>query len=302
MVRRYIPSLADLQAFESAARNLNFTKAADELGVTQSAISRNIGNLENFLGAALFNRIGPRLVLTELGASYYSDIPQILDRLEEVSIDVVRGRRARAALQIGATPTLATRWLLPRMSEFLRTHPDITIELRIIDDAEDFAATDIDISILRGAGQWRNTRAIELFSEELLVICAPNQLELIKTYETFNFDKMMALQNASRPSLWLHWLRLTGKGMTGTIQGHRFANSNMLIAASMNGLGFAVTPAHFVRKELLGGKLAAPFGAAVPSGEGYWIAVPERKWNDARVQMFRIWLLDFVRREAREKK
>jgi DNA-binding transcriptional LysR family regulator len=124
---------------------------------------------------------------------------------------------------------------------------------------------------------------------------------MIKTYETFNFDKMMALQNASRPSLWLHWLRLSGKGMTGTIQGNRFANSNMLITAAMNGLGYAVTPVHYVREELLSGKLAAPFGAAVPSGAGYWIAVQERKWNDMRVQMFRLWLHDLVRREARQK-
>ncbi|MER5173932.1 LysR substrate-binding domain-containing protein [Thioclava sp. GXIMD2076] len=301
MVRRFIPSLADLQAFEAAARNLSFTKASDELGVTQSAISRNIGNLEKYLGSALFNRAGPRLVLTELGSRYYSDIPKILDHLEEVSIDVVRGRRAQEALQIGATPTMMTRWLMPRLPEFLQHHPDIKVELRIINDAEDFAETKIDVSILRGAGQWRNTRAIELFPEQLIVVCAPDMLKTIAHTRIFDFDTMPALQNASRSSLWLHWLRLSGTDMTGTIQGHRFANSDMLITAAQKGLGFAVIPEHYIYNELSEGTLAAPFGDACSSGTGYWVTVPERKWDDTRVQLFRQWILNYVKREGRNR-
>ncbi|MXN17878.1 LysR family transcriptional regulator [Pseudooceanicola sp. GBMRC 2024] len=289
-MRRYIPSLADLQAFEAAARYLSFTKASDDLGVTQSAVSRNIGNLERFLGARLFDRVGPRLVLTELGMRYYADVPKILARLEEVSIDVVRGRRARAALQIGATPTMVTRWLLPRLGRFFAAHPEIAVELQVIGDDEDFSTGEIDVALLRGAGQWRSTRAIELFPERLLVICAPAHQGAVAAPDLFDFSRLPALQNASRPSLWMTWLRLTGSRHDGTIQGHRFANSEMLAAAALRGLGFAVMPEHYVPEDLAAGRLVTPFGPPVASGEGYWLAIPERKWQDSRVQTFRRWL------------
>ncbi|WP_138466931.1 LysR substrate-binding domain-containing protein [Poseidonocella sp. HB161398] len=295
-MRRYIPSLADLQAFEAAARHLSFTRAADELGVTQSAVSRNIGNLERFLATPLFDRAGPRLVLTELGARYHADLPQVLARLEEISIDVVRGRRARAALQVGSTPGMATRWLIPRLEGFFAQHPGIPVELRTIGEGADFAGGELDAALLRGAGQWKDARATELFRERLAVVCAPALAARVEDPGQFPFDRLPALQNASRPSLWLTWLRLSGTGHSGTIQGHRFADSCMLAEGALRGMGFAVLPAHYISAELECGALAAPFGPPVLSGEGYWLVIPERKWQDPQAQAFRQWLGEEVRR------
>lgn len=164
--KRFLPSLSALQAFEAAARLLNFTKAADELGMTQSGVSRHVHGLEQFLNLRLFERIGSHLVLTEVGLTYYEDVVQVLARLEEASIDAVRGRRGGDWLVIASTPTLAWSWLVPRMRGFAERHPDIPFELATVGDDLDLEASSVDIAIMRGSGQW-HARARKLFDEEL---------------------------------------------------------------------------------------------------------------------------------------
>jgi len=287
-MRRFIPSLADLQAFEAAARHLNFTRAADELGVTQSAVSRNIGHLESYLGIELFDRAGPRLVLTELGATYNADVLQVLAKLEEVSIDVVRGRRAAAGLRIGSSQTMCRRWLAPLIEGFMNARPDMPFELRAIGGEEDFEGGEIDVAILRGTGQWPGARAVELFAEELVVVCAPEVSPANPA--RVDFASQRALQNSSRPSLWLTWFRLSGVSYSGILQGNRFSSSDMLVEAALRGLGMCVVPVHYVRAELANGRLVAPYGFPIRSGESYWLVTPERKWRDPRSQAFRTWL------------
>jgi len=293
-LRRFIPALTDLQAFEAAARHLSFTRAAEELGVTQSAVSRNIGKLEDYLGVALFDRAGPKLVLTELGATYYADMHQLLGRMEEASIDVVRGRRADSALRIGTTPTMATRWLVPRLGDFFARHPEIPVELRMVGDREDFESGELDAAVLRGTGQWRGARAIELFPETLSVVCVPQLANLVEDAGRVDFTRQPTLQNVSRPSLWLTWLRLSGIAGSGKIQGNRFANSDMIISAALGGQGFAVLPRHYVTAELAGGRLVEPYPGGTRSGESFWLVVPERKWKTPQVAALRLWARGLV--------
>lgn len=291
LVKRFLPSLSDLRAFEAAARHLSFTRAADELGVTQSAVSRNISKLEQFLSTALFDRSGTRLVLTELGASYYSEIPQLLERLEEVSIDVVRGRRAKASLRIGTSTSMAARLLVPRISSFLSAHEDIHVDIRTIADHGHFNQDEIDVALVRGLGQWPECRAGFMFRERLHVVCAPEFATDGLDRAHFDFNQLPALQNSSRPSLWMSWLRLSGLAHSGAIRGQRFENSEMLIAGVLSGLGFAVIPEHYVADDLAHGRLVAPFGDPVESEESYWLVVPDRKWHDPRTKTFRQWAL-----------
>lgn len=129
---------------------MNFTRAADDLGLTQSGISRQIRNLEDFLGTTLFHRSGPRLVLTEVGANYYRDLAFTLDRLEEISIDAVRGRSVDSSLMVGTHPTFAARWLPQRLSTFISAFPDIPLEFTLATPATDFETTRLDITVLRG--------------------------------------------------------------------------------------------------------------------------------------------------------
>ncbi len=299
-MRRFLPSLSALQAFEAAARYMSFTKAADELAITQSGISRQINNLEQYLGVRLFERSGSRLVLTDAGGNYFREIAQIVNKLEEVSIDAVRGRKADASLMIGANPSLATRWLAPRLSGFIDKNPGMPIEIAPVGPELDFDQSRIDIAILRGVGSWPNARASLLFPERLAVVASPKLIPATAKLNRLDFSEIPTLQNASRPSLWLAWLRTTKLSHSGVIQGIRFANSDMLISAALSGLGLAVVPSHCVEHELARGELHLPFGQPVESSEGYWVVYSERKTQKQSVTLFRDWLLSETRKYRSE--
>jgi len=299
-MRRFLPSLSALQAFEAAARYMSFTKAGDELAITQSGVSRQINNLEHYLGVRLFERSGSRLVLTDAGSNYFREVTQTLNKLEEVSIDAVRGRKADASLMIGAYPGLATRWLAPRLSGFVGKNPGMPIEIVPVDPEIKFDQSRIDIAIMRGVGSWPNARASLLFPEKLAVIASPKLIPATTKLDWLDFSQIPTLQNASRPSLWLSWLRITKLSHSGVIQGIRFANSDMLISAALNGLGLAVVPSHYVEKELTQGELHLPFGKPVRSSEGYWAVFSERKAQRQSVISFRDWLLSETRSDRNE--
>ncbi|MCH2488061.1 MAG: LysR substrate-binding domain-containing protein [Paracoccus sp. (in: a-proteobacteria)] len=287
--QRFLPSLPALQAFEAAARLLNFTKAADELGMTQSGVSRHVNGLEQFLNLKLFARAGSHLVLTRIGAAYYEDVVQILARLEEASIDAVRGRRSGDYIIIGSTPTLASTWLIPRMRAFGQRYPKIPFELRTIDEAVDVESSSIDIAIMRGSGQWHG-RATKLFEEELAVVASPKLLRPDDVPSTLDFSQIASLQNASRPSLWLTWLRISGMPYTGEIQGNRFSHSALLLQAAVQGMGIAVIPRHYITTEMSSGSLYLPFGNPSRSGEAIWMVSSESKNHDGNLLILKDWL------------
>lgn len=152
IMRRFIPPTGALLAFEAAARHLNFTRAAEDLGLTQSGVSRQIRTLETFLGTRLFDRIGPRLVLTGTGESFAAEVGRLLDGLETAAIDAVRGRSLAEGLRLAALPSLAARVLAPRMGRFRALNPDLAFELTSLTALPGFADTDLDLAVLRGHG------------------------------------------------------------------------------------------------------------------------------------------------------
>lgn len=275
---------------------MNFTKAAEDLGLTQSGISRQIRNLEEFLGVTLFHRSGPRLVLTEVGATYYRDLALALDKLQEISIDAVRGRSIDSSLMIGTHHTLASRWLPARLGSFIAAHPEIPIEVSPALPTTDFDTTRFDITILRGGGTWLHTRSIELFAEKLAVVASPDLIAAGEKLDPLEFARFPMLQNASRPSLWLHWLRMAGLSYSGRIQGNRFAHNDMLINAAVHGIGIAVIPVCYIERELACGELHMPFGDAIRSGDSFYAIYPERKAHQPNVILFRDWLIRQTRK------
>lgn len=298
-MRRFLPSLSALLAFDSAGRHGSFTKAAEDLSITQSGVSRQIGNLESFLGVRLFERIGSRIVLTNAGASYLKEISHLLDQIERASIDTVRGRKLDDRLLICAHPTLSSRWLTPRLQSFIAANPEVMIEITTVTQGIDFAATDVDVAILRGRGSWRGGISFELFKEEIAVVASPRLLPVGAAPETLDFNAIPTLQNANRSDLWLTWLRQSQVPHSGAIQGPRLPHSEMLISAAVNGLGLAAVPLPYVEGELARGDLWMPFGPPVPTEESYWIVYPEHRSDNAAAMAFKTWLQRHARRPAR---
>jgi DNA-binding transcriptional LysR family regulator len=299
-MRRFVPSLSALLAFEAAARHMNFTKAAEDLSVTQSGISRQISNLEALLGAKLFERVGSRLVLTEVAKSYLTEISSGLSQIEQASVNCVRGQSLETALMICAHPTLASRWLTPRLQNFLKGRPEIILDLVTTTKNIDFAETRIDAAILRGRGAWTATRSHELFREELVVVGAPQLVENIHTEDELDFDRIPTLQNASRPDLWLTWLRGAGLQHRGAIRGPRFPHSELLISAAKSELGLAVVPLLYVENELENKELVLAFGGPVPTADSYWLVQPEQRSEIPTAHQFSLWIKDQARQFRRD--
>ncbi|PTQ66816.1 LysR substrate-binding domain-containing protein [Celeribacter persicus] len=269
-MRRFIPSLAALECFEAAARHLSFTHAALTLGITQSGVSRQIAALEHFLGLKLFERIGSRLVLTEVGEAYLRDTHRLLSELETSAIDAVRGQSLSDAFTIEAPAGFALHWLIPRLPRLRDTMPDVLIEICMKDNSLPPHESHADLMIRRGAGTWRGVRAEPLASENLTVVASKELADLQKSLGTLDFERLPSLQNATRPDLWLTWLRSADIPYKGAIKGPRFDNSAALITAARHGLGLALVPRTYVISDLEDELLHEPFKGKSLSIESFW--------------------------------
>ncbi|MGE4327284.1 MAG: LysR substrate-binding domain-containing protein [Pseudodonghicola sp.] len=298
-MRRFLPSHTALLAFESAARHMSFTKAAEDLSITQSGVSRQISNLETLLGVRLFERVGSRLVLTETAKTYLEEVTSGLNQIEQASVNCVRGQTLEEALVVCAHPTLISRWLTPRLRDYLGGRSDVVIELVTTTKDIDFTQTRIDLAILRGRGSWTASRSHELFREELAVVAAPGVVAPRHPGEALDFDQLPTLQNASRPDLWLTWLRGAGLRHCGAIRGPRFPHSELLISAAKNGLGLAVVPLPYVEAELASGALVLPFGGPVVTADSYWLVRPEQGSEIPAAHQFALWVKDQARQFRR---
>ena len=167
-----LPPLNALRVFDAAARHLSFTKAAEELFVTQAAVSHQIKSLEDFLGLKLFRRRNRSLLLTEEGQSYYLDIKEIFTALNDATRKL-QARSAKGALTVSLPPSFAIQWLVPRLSGFNSAYPGIDVRIQAVDREEDKLADDVDVAIFYGRGNWPGLRAERLYAEYLLPACSP---------------------------------------------------------------------------------------------------------------------------------
>ncbi|HSV35051.1 MAG TPA: LysR substrate-binding domain-containing protein, partial [Ramlibacter sp.] len=172
-MRRKIPSTGALSAFEAAARHTSFTEAAHELALTQSAVCRQIAGLEGFLGVKLFRRSRRGVVLSEAGAAYYRQVAKRLDEVERDTLDLMARQGRGGTLELAVVPTFGTRWLLPRLPDFARLHPDITLNLSGRTRPFLFDDTELDAAIYTGDGNWPGAVATHLMPESMVPVCSP---------------------------------------------------------------------------------------------------------------------------------
>jgi DNA-binding transcriptional LysR family regulator len=294
-MRRKIPSTAALVAFESAARHQSFTKAADELALTQSAVCRQIAGLEEFLGIELFRRSRRGVKLTEAGLAYSRKVAAQLDAVERDTLAAM-GQQGAQGLELAVVPTFATQWLVPRLKEFQRLHPEVTVHLTNRTRPFLFADTSFDAAIYFGDGDWSGTEAHYLMPEEPLPVCSPELLGERAQFAAAELANLPLLQQSTRPYAWRQWFAAQGLNVPRDMSGPRYELFSMLAQAAMHGMGVALIPPFLIQRELDAGLLVPAHPAALLSSDrAYRLMIPERKVESAALRAFRDWLLQAAR-------
>jgi DNA-binding transcriptional LysR family regulator len=289
-MRRKIPSTAALSAFESAARHQSFTKAADELAVTQSAICRQIGSLEDFLGVKLFRRSRRGVALTEAGVAYSRKVTARLDEVERDTLELMAKGEQGGTLELGVVPTFATKWLLPRLPRFNALHPGITVNLTSRTRPFLFDGTPFDAAIHAGESVWPGTEGQFLMHENLIAVCSPALLAPRKSFGRADWRRHTLLQQSTRPYVWREWFTSCGFEVEGDMSGPRFELFSMLAEAAVQGLGIALIPRMLIEDELKRGVLVQVSRHEHLGNRRYYLIYPERKSENAALAVFRNWI------------
>jgi DNA-binding transcriptional LysR family regulator len=289
-MRRKIPSTAALVSFEAAARHESFTKAADELSLTQSAVCRQIASLEEFLNVELFRRSRRGVKLTEAGLSYSRRVATQLDAVERDTLSVM-GHQGANVIELAVVPTFGTQWLLPRLKDFQHQHPDVTINLTNRTRPFLFADTEFDAAIYFGDADWPGTESHRLMSENPMPVCSPALLNNRKQLSPKDLADMPLLQQTTRPYAWRQWFSALGMSVARDMTGPRYELFSMLAQAAMHDMGVALIPPFLIQRELSENRLVVANPHALSSLKAYHLMIPERKVESASLKAFRDWLV-----------
>lgn len=287
-------------AFDAAARHASITRAADELALTESAVSRQISQLEDQLGVQLFHRVKKRLSLTRAGAAYARDVAEALERLEKDTFDVMSNEGEGGTLEIGVLPTVGSLWLIPRMADFYARHPKMTVNMSARSSRFLFSETNLDGALCFGTATWPGAVSDFLFEEELMVVAGGRLLEQAAPWTTETVLSQRLLHLVTRPAAWPSWAAAAGVGGLNLLKGPRFELQSMLIEAACAGLGLALLPRFLIDARLHRGDLQVVSDVSLRSEGSYYFAFPEEKAGEPQLELFRQWLQEHARqfREA----
>lgn len=293
--RALVPSISLLEAFEAAARHGSFTRAADELALTQSAVSRQVQTLEDQLEVALFVRAGRRITLTEVGATYAAEIAASLARIRSATSQAVAFRSGLGSLQLAVVPTFGSKWLLPRLSAFHAQHPGILVHIhsRIVDF--DLTHAGMDAAIRSGGGPWPGLVAHRLLEDERVVIISPalHKHQPLDKLEDLYAHVLLGI--STRPQAWRDRFKFHGLSTNRMNTGMQFEFTAHLIQAVIAGMGVGVVTRLLVAEELRNGTLIAPFKTLEPSRHPYYLVYPPEKEDFLPLAAFREWVMAQVR-------
>jgi LysR family glycine cleavage system transcriptional activator len=294
MSRRHLPSLAGLQCFEAAARHLSFTRAADELRLTQSAVSKQVAQLESILEHPLFRRIRRRLHLTPEGAIYLGEARKILAQLE-MSTRYMQSYGGEAdVLNVATLPTFGARWLIPRLNGFRFRHPSINLNISNRVEPFDMQQERVEVAFFFGHGAWPKAECIKLLKEEMVPVCSPQALAGMKVEEPLALTRLVLLQSATRPEAWHDWFDAQGQYTEHSYHGPRFDTFYMALRAAQAGCGVALVPRFLVDEEIDEGKLVVPWPFSLKSRDAYYMAYPEHMAELYKVRAFIDWIRERI--------
>jgi LysR family glycine cleavage system transcriptional activator len=292
-----LPPLKSLQAFESAARHLSFTRAAQEMNVTTGAISQQIRLLEEFLEIKLFNRLNRAIVLTEVGRLLLPMISKGFENFHE-AVSLVEQHSGGGPLTISSAPSFVSKWLIPRLARFKSLHAEIDVRIDTSDRLVDFTREDIDVGIRFGDGVYPELDTVFLFAFDLIPVCSPellrggNQLKVISDLK--NFTLLHSNYEYLDPGWpdWAMWLKVVCADEVDSTHGIFFNQSDQLFQAALDGQGVALLANVMAEPEIAAGRLVQPFSARLPVKLNYHLVTSPYKAGLTKVAAFRQWILD----------
>ncbi|MBK3798056.1 transcriptional regulator GcvA [Azospirillum brasilense] len=290
MARR-LPPLNALRAFESAARHLSFTKAAEELHVTQAAVSHQIKGLEEWLGMPLFRRMNRALILTETGQSYLPPVRDALDTLSHATERLFR-MDGSGALTISTMPSFAAKWLVMRLGRFQARHPELEVRLHTTPQLVDFTQQDVDIGIRFGAGNWPGLRCERLMTEDIYPVCSPSLLDGPRPLCCPEDLRHHTLLHDDYFITWGTWGEAAGIAGLDHARGPRFDDSALLLQVAAEGGGVALARGVLVADDVAAGRLVRLFDVHLPGNYAYYVAAPPHYFSRPKVKAFRDWLFE----------
>jgi LysR family transcriptional regulator, glycine cleavage system transcriptional activator len=278
-----------ISVFHSVARAASVSKAAQELGVTPSAVSQQIQVLESYLGTALLAKAGRHIKLTEAGERYFEMISEKVEQIIEAT-DRLRGYHAVAVLTVRATPSLATKWLLPRLSHFIDQNPQLEVRLDGTNEPTDFAHEDVDVEIRHGEGNWPGLYVEGVAREYFIPVCAPGYAPA-HSIAIADLTQHRLIHSVKSQVQWDHWLALAGAKRDRRWRRVLFDRSHMAIDAAVTGMGIALESNLMMWRELRDGLLVCPIANPPDiSLTTQWIVCPHDHLRHSKVRAFIAWV------------
>ena len=287
---RRLPPLNAIKAFEAAARHESFTRAAEELCVTQGAVSHQVKALESELGVKLFNREPQRLVITGAGRDYLVVIRDALDRIA-LGTEQLLERQSSGTLTVSTSPNFAAKWLVHRLGRFAEKHPAIDLRVSAALHHVDFAQEDVDVAVRHGDGVAPGLDVTRLCTEELFPVCSPDLMRGERPLRSPADLSGHTLLHLDTRQDWSKWLDAAGVEQADLSRGPVLNQASMVIDAAVAGQGIALARTALATQDLISGRLVRPFPLTLPVSYAYWIVCPQATADLPKVTTFRDWLI-----------
>ena len=294
--RNALPALDLLVGFEAAGRHLSFTKAGEELFLTQSAVSRQIKELEEQLGVELFQRRHRALALTDAGKSFYASAAQVLTTMRAAT-DRLRAQAGKKGLSVTTTHSFAALWLIPRLAGFTRSHPGVDVRIMADTRVQDLDRDGLDLAIRHGPASLAGSNAVRLMGERVFPVCSPKLMKdksrPLREPQDLRYHCLLQYDDPEGRHPWLHWKtwleveRIADLRPAGTLS---FSGYEQIIPAAVAGHGVALGRSPLVKDLLASGELAAPFKSSADPARAYYAIVSQSAEGRPEVSEFVSWL------------
>ncbi|GGH18008.1 transcriptional regulator, LysR family [Cribrihabitans marinus] len=287
--RRLLPSLAALRALEALDRLGSASAVAEELSLTQSAVSRQLQALEAQMGVGLIQRDRKRLALTPSARDYLAEVRPALNRIAQASLSL-QVKPAGGTLNLAILPAFGMRWLMPRLPDFARLHPDVTINMTTQLRPFSFAREPFDAALHFGKTDWPGTDALLLRGERVEAVGAPGMLPQGGLPQARDLLRRPLLHIQTRPDAWQDWFTAHGVTLQGPLPGTIHDQFSTIIQAALHGLGLALLPEYLAEQDLATGRLRRAHGGPIEARGAYYLVWPHEKARDPALTTFRHWL------------